>query len=379
MYYYLVCRFLQENKLSPKAYIYSVSKENYDKVKIGYRYKIKNSDGYDYRGSSIEITGKYRASFEKVVCEDFLVSLNNSFNNYFPIKNLVKLDYVSKHPYADYFQDIIEPNESASIKTPIIYHGEEYSCIGDLPVPVKTGTIFFGSNKASISKMENKENKAMNKIFGNVEFGKYTGRDIKMSVGGLAYRAEDNKYVAYDENKLALTDVTDFVFDVDGFLYLLPVAVKDVQVGDIIRNNNSYVIVKDIAGGNFIEVIDPSTNELKTIMPVHNIFGFDFYTKVVSLMSADAFGPINEDNPFGSMLSFFLLNQNNGIDTKTLMLMSMMNGKSFDFQNNPWLMIMMLDNKGDMDSLLPLVMMSNGGFNFGAKKTNDCEKENKKS
>ena len=51
MYYYLVCRFLREKELSPKPYVYSVVREDYDKAKIGYQYKIRNSDGYNYRDS----------------------------------------------------------------------------------------------------------------------------------------------------------------------------------------------------------------------------------------------------------------------------------------------------------------------------------------
>lgn len=385
MYYYLVCRFLREEKLSQKPYVYSVSKEDYGKAKIGYQYRIRNSDGYNYRDSSVEITGKYETEKKQMVNKEKLVNEDIFSFNYIAIKQLVKLFYVGKNQQADLLETRIRPNPSRSIEYPIFYKDRGYACIGDINYDSQDFQDFWvsSSDAASITlnynaiKTESKEKKAMNKIFGNVEFGKYTGRDIKMSVSGLAYLAGDGKYVAYDKNKLTLTDVTDFVFDMEGLLYLFPVSIKDIQIGDIIRHGDSYVIVKDIAGGNFLEVIEPRSNEVKTVMPLHNIFGFDFYTKVVSLMGEGAFGTIDESNPFGNMLPFFLMmgdKNNDGFDPKTFMLMTSLNGGAMDFQSNPWLMYMLMDNKGDMGDILPLMMISNDGFNFGGnKKTCKCE------
>ena len=401
MYYYLVCRFLREEKLSQKPYVYSVSKEDYGKAKIGYQYRIRNSDGYNYRDSSVEITGKHETEKKQMVNKEKLVNEDIFSFNYIAIKQLVKLFYVGKNQQADLLETRIRPNLSRSIEYPIFYKDRGYACIGDInydsqdfripindavPITLNIDGITLNKNVTDFKvfsyddnaiKTESKEKKAMNKIFGNVEFGKYTGRDIKMSVSGLAYLAGDGKYVAYDKNKLTLTDVTDFVFDMEGLLYLFPVSIKDIQIGDIIRHGDSYVIVKDIAGDNFLEVIEPRSNEVKTVMPLHNIFGFDFYTKVVSLMGEGAFGTIDESNPFGNMLPFFLMmgdKNNDGFDPKTFMLMTSLNGGAMDFQSNPWLMYMLMDNKGDMGDILPLMMISNGGFNFGgAKKTCKCE------
>ncbi len=395
MYYYLVCRFLREENLSPKPYVYSVIKEDYDKAKIGYWYKIMNSDGYNYRNSNVEITGKYSTDKKQMVNGTRLVDEDVFSFNYIAIKKIVKLYHIGKNKKADILEPRIGPNSSRSIENPIMFNRGCYSSIGDINIDNSTnhsmlaidsnGLTFtisssemtdFGKELFGI-KEDKKEKNTMNKIFGNVEFGKYTGRDIKMSVGGLAYLAGDGKYVAYDKSKLTLTDVTDFVFDMEGLLYLFPVSIKDIQVGDIIRHGDSYVIVKDIAGGNFLEVIEPRSNEVKTVMPLHNIFGFDFYTKVVSLMGEGAFGTIDESNPFGNMLPFFLMmgdKNSDGFDAKTFMLMTSLNGGAMDFQSNPWLMYMLMDNKGDMGDILPLMMISNGGFNFGgAKKTCKCE------
>lgn len=413
MYNYIVCRFLKNGDIGNKPYVYEISKELYDKASIGYHYKIMNTDGYTYQGSFIEVVGKFSFIDEQKICDDYLVHSTRAgaFSNSISIKKLSKMEEAGKFPQADFMRDKIESNQTRSAMYPIRFHGEPCASIReayekykkafdnrivgnfkgtpveiassekDSIVTVTADGITFSKINAKDLKVfnlsEKEEKKTMNKIFGNVEFGKYTGREIKMSVNGLAYLADNGKYVAYDKNKLTLTDVTDFVFDMEGLLYLFPVAIKDIKIGDIIKHGNSYVIVKDIAGGNFLEVIEPCTNEVKTVMPLHNIFGFDFYTKVVSLMGEGAFGTIDESNPFGNMLPFFLMmgdKNSNSFDSKTFMLMTLLNGGAMDFQNNPWLMYMLMDSKGDMGDILPLMMISNGGFNFGgAKKTCKCE------
>lgn len=420
MYCYVVCRFLKELSLGAKPYVYEVRKELFGKVKIGYHYKIKNSNGYSYQDAFVEVTGKYRTARPQKIKSDYLVDEDDAKFDSLPIKELVVMEEAGKRFCANEMQSFISEDPNRSSRTPISFEGDRYSDVESLSKAVKRaktmihpeyklridnivsssittpcltinrdGLTFTADNAVWTDcgkeifgiKEDKKEKKTMNKIFGNVEFGKYTGREIKMSVNGLAYLAENGKYVAYDKSKLTLTDVTDFVFDMEGLLYLLPVAIKDIQVGDIIKHGGAYVIVKDIAGGNFLEVIEPCTNEVKTIMPLRNIFGFDFYTKVVSLMGEGAFGTIDESNPFGNMLPFFLMmgdKNTNGFDAKTFMLMTMFNGGAMDFNSNPYLMMMMFDNKGDMGELLPMMMFANGGFNFNKKTTCDCdcEKEN---
>lgn len=420
MYCYVVCRFLKDLSLGAKPYVYEVRKELFDKVKIGYHYKIKNSNGYSYQDAFVEVTGKYRTARPQKIKSDYLVDEEDAKFDSLPIKELVVMEEAGKRFCANEMQSFISEDPNRSSRTPISFKGDRYSDVESLYKVVKKNIerakitihpeyqmgfdlaiadsnntvgncittpyltingdgLTFTTDSSMLSdcgkeifgiKEDKKEKKTMNKIFGNVEFGKYTGREIKMSVNGLAYLADNGKYVAYDKNKLTLTDVTDFVFDMEGLLYLFPVAIKDIKIGDIIKHGNSYVIVKDIAGGNFLEVIEPCTNEVKTVMPLRNIFGFDFYTKVVSLMGEGAFGTIDESNPFGNMLPFFLVmgdKNTNGFDAKTFMFMTALNGGAMDFQNNPYLMMMLFDKEGDMGDILPLMMVANGGFKFGEK------------
>ena len=132
MYYYLVCRFLREENLSPKPYVYSVIKEDYDKAKIGYWYKIMNSDGYNYRNSNVEITGKYSTDKKQMVNGSRLVDEDVFSFNYIAIKKLVKLYYVGKNQKADILEPRLRPNSSLSIENPIVFNGSCYSSVGDI-------------------------------------------------------------------------------------------------------------------------------------------------------------------------------------------------------------------------------------------------------
>lgn len=416
MYCYIVCRFLKNDQLGPRPYTYEVRKELFDKVKIGYHYKIKNSDGYSYQGSLVEVTGLFRTEEECVVKDDKLIPKLEASSFCYKLKEIVEMEEVGKYANADEIQYFIVSNWERDCRYPIAGDSRKYesarSAYEDMEwmihprfnelatqknyepdnfsikykdktiieidsngIKINGNILFTGDSKTIYE--NKKEKKAMNKIFGNVEFGKYTGNEIKMSVNGLAYLTENGKYVAYDKNKLTLTDVTDFVFDMEGLLYLFPVAIKDIQVGDIIKHGNSYVIVRDISGGNFLEVIEPCSNEVKTIMPLRNIFGFDFYTKVVSLIGENTFGDFNEDNPFGNMLPFFLMKDSGETSAlEMFMLMNLTNGARTNNSLNPFL-LMALSKNEDMKDILPLMMMTGNSFGFGATKENcDCDCKN---
>ena len=79
--------------------------------------------------------------------------------------------------------------------------------------------------------MEVKEE--MNKdVMFNFEFGKIKDNSVKISMNGLAFKDVTGSYVTYDAKTNKLTDVSSLVFNMD-FLYMMPVAIKDVKVNDI--------------------------------------------------------------------------------------------------------------------------------------------------
>lgn len=218
-------------------------------------------------------------------------------------------------------------------------------------ITIKSNNLIFENND------DKKENKNMN-IFGNLNFGQYKGSDIKFSMKGLAYKTNENTYVAYDEVEKNLINVTDFIIDINNMIFMLPAALKNIVVGDIINHNKEFVIVTEVnSDSNSITVISPKNKEIKIIMPERNIFGFDFVSKVFCPISENIFGTMDKDNPFGTMLPFLMMKGEN-FDMKSLMLAQMMTNGGIDFQNNPMMLYFLMEDKNnEMNNSLPYLMM----------------------
>jgi hypothetical protein len=99
-------------------------------------------------------------------------------------------------------------------------------------------------------------------------------------------------------------------------------------------------------------------------MPTKNMFGFDFYTKLVNVFG-DFAGQASKDNPFGNMLPFMMMSDGGKMEDMLPMLMMM--GGQFDMSNPMMLMAMCGDSK--MGDILPLMMMMN--MNKEVKKNED--------
>lgn len=186
----------------------------------------------------------------------------------------------------------------------------------------------------------------------NLDFGNCKNDNIRLSPYGIAVRnAKLGTWVSYDPKGKKTIDVNDFVMD-GTYLYKLPVAVKDVKAGDVVLHNKVPVYVEKVEDGKLL-VIDPVESEERIVLPITNMFGFNFVTKVVSIMDMSGVAP-TADSPFGNMLPFMMASNGN-IDPVMLMLMS---GKATDFTSNPMMLYFLLDNKGNKnDNLLPLMMM----------------------
>ena len=105
--------------------------------------------------------------------------------------------------------------------------------------------------------------------------------------------------------------------------------------------------------GKTIEVIDIREGSEKEIYLTKSPFGFNFATKVVSLMDMTG-GKADESNPFGNMLPFMLMGENKDFDPMMLMLM---NGGKMDM-SNPMMMYFLMKDTNHKD-MLPLLMMMN--------------------
>lgn len=206
--------------------------------------------------------------------------------------------------------------------------------------------------------VDNKKGNKKMKAF-NFDFGPCTTDNIRMSMYGLAVKNANGTWVSYNPESKEIIDVDIFNFDGGKFLYKMPVAIKDVKVGDIVIHNRKAMFVIEVAETG-MTAIDPQAGEEKKILLTKSPFGFNFATKVVSLfnMTSDAPTP---DAPFGNMLPFLMMSENSGeFDMNTMLMLSMMGGQSgMDFSKNPMMMYFLMKDSKNADDLLPLMFMGN--------------------
>lgn len=206
--------------------------------------------------------------------------------------------------------------------------------------------------------VDNKKGNKKMKAF-NFDFGPCTTDNIRMSMYGLAVKNANGTWVSYNPESKEIIDVDIFNFDGGKFLYKMPVAIKDVKVGDIVIHNRKAMFVIDVSETG-MTAIDPQAGEEKKILLTKSPFGFNFATKVVSLfnMTSDAPTP---DAPFGNILPFLMMSENSGeFDMNTMLMLSMMGGQSgMDFSKNPMMMYFLMKDSKNADDLLPLMFMGN--------------------
>lgn len=214
-------------------------------------------------------------------------------------------------------------------------------------------------NNDSIT-INEKENKSMfENVFKGFEFGK---AQVRTSIYGPAFRCGD-MYVSYDKKTENYVDVTDLLLDIENMNYKMPIAATAVTEGDYILHMHKWVRVLNVLDGERLEVEDMQEKQVITILPVKNVFGFDFYTKLFCFAD-NLFGEVNAENPFGNLLPLMLMSKDSKNDN-LLPLMLMSGGFSGNTQMSPLMMYALMGNKGNDNTLLMLMMMNGGnGFNF---------------
>lgn len=208
-----------------------------------------------------------------------------------------------------------------------------------------------------------KENNKMK--FGNFDFGPCANDNVRMSMYGIAIKNAAGTYVSYDATNGEIVDVDVFNFDGGKYMFKIPVAIKDVKVGDVVIHNRTPMFVIGFAEntGDLIAV-DIRAGEKKTIMPVRNMFHFDFVTKIVSLFNMNGMTQPSADMPFGNMLPLMLMNDDNkDMDMKDILMMSMLaNGGNMNNMNPMMLYFLASNEDGDTsmkDMLLPMMLLGN--------------------
>lgn len=247
---------------------------------------------------------------------------------------------------------------------------------------IKTGITYDSYNTATISiddslinrldTMEERINKLETnnddvkgkgnnmKMF-NFDFGPIKDNDaIRMSPYGLAVKNVNGTYQAYDKKNGEMMDVDVFNFKADNMFFKIPVGIDAVSVGDLIVFNRKPCFVFGFSEQGDIIVIDIALGEKKTILPSKSPFNFNYITKIVSLVDNMLGGEApSAENPFGNILPFMMMSEDNSSMKDMLPMMMLMNGNAGGTMDPMMLYFMMKDGKGDTDSMLPFLLMMN--------------------
>lgn len=93
----------------------------------------------------------------------------------------------------------------------------------------------------------------------------------------------------------------------------MPINITKVKAGDIIYHAGKYMIAVtdyDDNFGNSISAVDPFEQTKQIILPIQNMFGFNFVTVVVNFgKDLMKFDEPDEDNPFGNIMQFMMVQQ----------------------------------------------------------------------
>lgn len=234
-------------------------------------------------------------------------------------------------------------------------------------VPTKISTSPYGTtylvNNNIDSKEKEEKNMNINSMFKNMnfEFGKVTGNTIAYSIKGMAVGTDvgtsKESYKTFDGE---ITDVTGLVIK-DLPLYKMPVAIKDINEGDIVIHQNKAVIVEVKNDDGTLLVVDVANATELNIFPVKNIFGFNFYTKIVNPFEG-MMGGADPDNPFGNILPLLMFSENGDKNDMMMMFMMMQGGIGTNSMNNILPLLVMGDSKGDMKDIAMMMMLMNNGF-----------------
>jgi hypothetical protein len=303
---------------------------------------VSHADGFCYYDSSDRTLGRF------LVCiEGWLKEMSKTYDD------KVFTDYSStivdatKRIGEEYWYGLTNTCETlvSSINTNAISAAD-----GSATIKINGDVILNGNLKI----YEDKGDKKTMNLGLNLDFGNCKNDNIKLSPYGIAVKnTKMGTWVSYDPKGKKMIDVNTFVLD-GTYLYKIPVAIKDVKIGDVILHNKVPVYVESVENGKLL-VIDPVEGVEVKVLPLTNMFGFNFVTKVVSLIDVSGVAP-TADSPFGNMLPLMMMSEGN-IDPVMLMLM---NGKNADFASNPMMLYFLMNDKGNKnDNLLPLLMLMN--------------------
>lgn len=247
-----------------------------------------------------------------------------------------------------------EPCESLTVDKDEVVSDKvksKWLCITD------TSSVLCNSHpESAIIFPESKKESKMNFLSSlNINCGKVSDPNLTASLNGVAIKGLDGQFRAYDKSKDKIMNVTGLTLGND-YLYVLPCALKDVKVGDVIVNADTFVTVVKVHNDGTFTVVDPKASEQKIAVPAQNIFGFNYVSKIVNLLD----GMINpsDDNPFGiNPLMFVLFDETKSNNNSNLLLATMLMGQNGDMDIKSMLPFLLM-GKGDNNMLAMFALMS---------------------
>lgn len=327
----------------------AVARNEYKKIE----YKIYKTLTRDCNNDFIIVTyepttEKITIDFENIVLDRDDSSLGQYlFDNFF-----IKLEGVIS---SNCTAPLINGNTifSTTNYTPIIPNNNSNFYYNDTAIPYIKNTID--------DIIKERENKKMdtNKMF-NFEFGPVSSECYRLSPYGIAVNTSKNGWVSYNAETQEVFNVDVINFDASKVIYKMPVALSAIAAGDILMHCGKPVFVREVhLDRGIVSAVDFTTSTLVDILPVKSPFGFNFFTKVCSLIDFTNMASANVDNPFGNLLPFMLMGDNQNDDFDPALAFFMMNNGNMDFKNNPmaWYFLMnRSDNKNN--NIWPFLFMN---------------------
>lgn len=379
-FYLISVRFMSRPgcyKFNTKLYDYYITAELknslVNRLGIGSEIKILGKSGEElYSGSKLRVENimgfetledaKLVSGVEDlkeiknlVVLGEYRLDLSSNFPKYSIYENKIYYNNIEAEKYWNMCSYFLPPsNENKANNQP--FNGQElYVSTAD------TKPLYYVVNADNNKNITTTEEKNMSKnmfgnMFKNMKFGLFNSQSVKYSFNGIAFKTSDGDYVTYNDD-FTFTNVADMIIDMP--IFAMPVSREQISVGDVIRHNDTWVIVNEVSSTE-IKVAKPWTKEIVTVIPETSIFGFSFYTKIMNPF--EGLGKeANADNPFGNILPFLMM-QNDGGDSMNPMMMAMMFGGGKIDMSNPMMMYMMMSQNKEIDPMMMMLMMGNNPF-----------------
>ena len=278
--------------------------------------------------------------------------------------------YLSPDELKSYGLGVSLLNEQADVICDTFATKADIATLNQVEEKINTLAAEIAATTPMKNTINNKKENSVMKF--NFDFGPVNGSMVHMSLYGLAVKNKAGTWVSYDAKAGDIMDVDILNFDGAKFLYKMPVATKDIAIGDVVIHNGIPMFVIAIAtNGAYITAVDPINGERKDIMLPKSPFGFNFATKVVNLLGNLNAGA-NASNPFGNLGLMLMLGDNK--DMGDLLPLMLMNGNTGLDMSNPLMLYALLgnDSKSGNDNILPMLMMLNAQHPVAPAHTCTC-------